>query len=154
MLPPQRADALSGAKAGAEELQRSAEEQVKELEDQNWQLKERLAELENQRKELHQENKRLQGEVALLEARIARGEVSSKAGPPTYPALCHSQGEERRAWGVARAGGSEEEACWKVFLFRQEPNEERATEPFSSVTRESKHCSVQQVLFGLRREGT
>lgn len=66
-------------------MQRSAEEKVKELADQNWQLRERLAELENQRKELLRENESLKGEVALLEARIARGEVSSKADPSTLP---------------------------------------------------------------------
>nr|XP_056721998.1 LOW QUALITY PROTEIN: cingulin-like protein 1 [Euleptes europaea] len=70
----ERADALSVANAGAEEMQRSVEEQVKELAGQNWQLKERLVELENQRKELLRENESLRGEAALLEARIARGE--------------------------------------------------------------------------------
>lgn len=60
---------------------------MKELADQNWQLRERLAELENQRKELLRENESLKGEVALLEARIARGEVSSKADSPSLPAL-------------------------------------------------------------------
>ncbi|XP_062998914.1 cingulin-like protein 1 isoform X2 [Elgaria multicarinata webbii] len=66
----EKADALSHARAAAEEMQSSAEDRVREMAEQSQRLKKALGELEGQRKDLQEELERLRGDRDNKEERM------------------------------------------------------------------------------------